>query len=445
MPPQDVMHSRRGFLGLCGGAAAYAAMPALGVDEASVYPGWRPGELDIHFIRTGVGEQTFFIMPDGTTMLLDCGDFYRPQYLKHVPRVPSPDRLGGEWVSRYVQRLVKERSVDYFLLSHWHSDHCGGPSRRCETAADGRKVCGITRFAEDFSIRHYFDHQYPRSGVHALNPSEDSLAMMREWIPFMENKRGMKAHAFEVGAANQIAMLRDPKAYSGSFEIRNLFANAVHWDGKGGTVDYAPEYAKLKPGLGGKISENALSTGIRIRYGNFSAYFGGDIDFPDYEARIGKIVGPVDVCKMNHHGHPSSMGSAFCREVMAKAYVSCVWSPNQISAKNMVNMASRDLYGGERLLMPDFLPDVRREEYRGREFMKDVLDIAGHHVFKVAPGGGTFEAFVLSSQDESMSVLWRRAFVSGNCAAAGAVPPKDAVLEQKGKMQSTEKVERCRT
>ena len=24
------------------------------------YPGWMPGELDIHFIQTGVGEQTFF-------------------------------------------------------------------------------------------------------------------------------------------------------------------------------------------------------------------------------------------------------------------------------------------------------------------------------------------------------------------------------------------------
>ena len=50
------------------------------------YAGWRPGELDIHFIQTGCGEQSFFIFPDGTTMLVDCGDFYRPQYLRHVPR-----------------------------------------------------------------------------------------------------------------------------------------------------------------------------------------------------------------------------------------------------------------------------------------------------------------------------------------------------------------------
>jgi hypothetical protein len=61
------------------------------------YPGWRPGELDIHFIQTGVGEQTFFIFPDGTTMLLDCGDFYWEKWVDHtIPRRPSPERLGGE-------------------------------------------------------------------------------------------------------------------------------------------------------------------------------------------------------------------------------------------------------------------------------------------------------------------------------------------------------------
>ena len=405
------MTSRRSFLK---GAAAFAAVPGYGfIGAMPTYPGWKPGELDIHFIQTGVGEQTFFILPDGTTILLDCGDVYRPQYLQHIPRVPSPERLGGEWVSRYVQRLVKERTIDYFLLSHWHSDHCGGPDLRCKTTADGRKVCGVTLFAEDFGIRHYFDHQYPRSGVYGYNPSADSLAMMREWIPYMNNKCGMQAHAFEVGAANQIAMLRDPKAYEGAFEIRNLFANAVYWDGSGGTVDFAPEYIRRKPELGGKIGENTLSMGIRIRYGKFAAYFGGDIDYPEYEALLGPVVGSVDVCKMNHHGCPSSMGVPFCRAVRAQAYMSSVWSPNQVTDANLPNMASRELYPGNRCIMPGFMPGVCRAAYKGRDFMADIVDVAGHRVFKVAPGGDTFEAFVLSAWDETMSILWRKSFSSG--------------------------------
>ena len=38
------------------------------------YKGWRPGEFDIHHIHTGMGEANFFIMPDGTSMLIDAGD-----------------------------------------------------------------------------------------------------------------------------------------------------------------------------------------------------------------------------------------------------------------------------------------------------------------------------------------------------------------------------------
>ena len=101
--------NRRNFLKR---AAAAASMPVVGAgcrfaqcDAAEFYPGWRKGEFDIHFIQTGVGEQTFFIFPDGTTLLLDCGDFYWEKWVDHtIPRRPSPERLGGEWVSRYVQR-----------------------------------------------------------------------------------------------------------------------------------------------------------------------------------------------------------------------------------------------------------------------------------------------------------------------------------------------------
>ena len=404
---------RRAFLksaalAACGGVLPDAAFAAAG----SAYPGWKPGEFDIHFIQTGVGEQTFFIFPDGTTMLLDCGDMYRPQYLQHIPRRPTAERLGGEWVSRYVRRLVPERTIDYFVLTHWHADHCGHPELRSEKTADGRSVCGITRFAEDFGIRHYIDHQYPRSGVYQKNSDNPSLEMMRAWIPHMRRKCGMKPQVFKVGALNQIAPLRSPGACAG-FSVRNLFANAVYWDGKDGTVDYAPRYFAQNPEAQGKIGENTLSLGLRFQYGPFRAYFGGDIDYPDYEGLLAPIVGAVDICKMNHHGCPSSMGAPFCRAVRAQAYFGSTWSPNQITEKNLVNMSSRELYPGERVILPGFLPEIRRREYAGRDFMKDFLPVQGHSVFKVAPGGRTFELFILTDEDESMSVLEHRTFRSG--------------------------------
>ena len=386
-----------------------------GRDVGDVYSGWRPGELDIHFIQTGVGEQTFFIFPDGTTMLLDCGDFYWEKWVDHtIPRRPSADRLGGEWVSRYVQRIIPQRTIDYFLLSHWHGDHCGNPKRRHKKLADGREVCGIALFAEDFGIRHYFDHQWPRAGVYKYSVDEHGLKMVQEMIPILQKRCGMETHAFKVGALNQIALLHDEKgSFAESFSIRNLFANAVCWDGKEGTIDYAPEYIKRNPKKKGGIDENSLSAGIRIQYGPFKAYFGGDIDFPDYEARLAKIVGPVDVCKTNHHACPSSMGAAFCAAVRAQAYMTSVWSPNQITSANLPHMTSRELYPGDRIVMLGNLPEVRRAHYADRPFMKDVLPVQGHSVFKVAPGGKTFDAFVLTDKDESMRILYARRFTSG--------------------------------
>ena len=50
---------------------------ARGTKEAGVgqpWHGWKPGQFQVHFIYTGVAESMFIIMPDGTTMLLDCGD-----------------------------------------------------------------------------------------------------------------------------------------------------------------------------------------------------------------------------------------------------------------------------------------------------------------------------------------------------------------------------------
>ena len=54
-----------------GGAARQGAGHPL---AGKKLPAWKPGEFQVHFIYTGVCESMFWIMPDGTTMLLDCGD-----------------------------------------------------------------------------------------------------------------------------------------------------------------------------------------------------------------------------------------------------------------------------------------------------------------------------------------------------------------------------------
>ena len=36
-------------------------------------PAWAPGMLDIHQISTGRGNAALFVLPDGTTLLVDAG------------------------------------------------------------------------------------------------------------------------------------------------------------------------------------------------------------------------------------------------------------------------------------------------------------------------------------------------------------------------------------
>ena len=407
------METRRDFL-KTGACAVLSGCASSAVPVGCLEP-WRKGEFDIHFIHTGVGEQTFFIFPDGTTMLLDCGDTHHAKYMKDVPPAPDSTRYGGEWVSRYIQRLIPEREIDYVMVSHWHGDHVGDLMFGGKRTPDGRTVCGIPLVGEDFRFRHYFDHQYPKMAERARDPDRQALSLMREWLP-RAIRGGMRPHRFEVGALNQIRMLRDRSAYPG-FEIRNIAADAVIWDGANGTVDVGMVHRKQ---TGGKpIHENRLSAVLRFRYGDFSYYTGGDAELTlvgddgkefNWEAMIGRIVGPVSVCKTNHHAGSCGMSPEFVREIRARTYLSSVWQAKMVDHKSLSAMCSRDLYPGERMVCFGHVADCVRDV--AAVYGGDIPPAQGHTVVRVAPGGDTYRVFILDATDESMRVLHSRRFTS---------------------------------
>ena len=404
---------RREFL--AAGACAAGAWAA-GCSSGQTYPGWHEGELDIHFIHTGVGEQTFFIFPDGTTMLLDCGDTHHAKYMADVPPMPSADRLGGEWTSRYIQRLTARREIDYLLVSHWHGDHVGDPALGCRTTPDGRKVCGITSVAEDFRFIRYFDHQYPNAGMYARDPDKAAFAMMQEWVARARRETGMIVAPFRVGAYDQIVLRHNAHEY-GNFEVRNIAANAVLWDGRNGTIDCG----KIHVAAGGdaRIHENRLSAVIRIRYGKFAYYSGGDVeltlrgaDGKDYnwEERIGRTVGPVHVCKTNHHaGKWGAMSAGFVKAVRPRVFLSSVWQAEMVDHASLANMTSRELYPDDRLICFGHIAD--KVKAVAARYAHDLMP-AGHAVVKVARDGGAYTVFTLDAHDESMRILGARSFVS---------------------------------
>jgi hypothetical protein len=79
-------------------------------------PPWEPGLLDIHEISTGRGSSSFFILPDGTTMIYDAGEFTQTNTPWRIPRYtdakPDSIKTSGEWITRYIDRLLKQASIN---------------------------------------------------------------------------------------------------------------------------------------------------------------------------------------------------------------------------------------------------------------------------------------------------------------------------------------------
>lgn len=82
------------------------------VKVGDTFQNWSTGFLDIHHISTGKGECMFAIMPDGTTMMIDAGETGTDK------RNFKPDgsRSSGEWISRYIQRMMSPLSEKNWII-----------------------------------------------------------------------------------------------------------------------------------------------------------------------------------------------------------------------------------------------------------------------------------------------------------------------------------------
>ena len=403
------------------GAFGLQGCASFGAEET--YPGWKPGEMDLHFVYTGCGENMFYRLPDGTSILNDTGDYYRPCNLKDIPLLPSSERLGGEWMSRYIARIYPEKTIDYLIFSHYHADHIGHmvfdrpktpqEAYRFRTLPDGRRINGFLCVAEDFRFKRYIDHQGPARGQYGS--ADSSLELVRGWLE-KEKAGGLVEEIFRPGALDQIALLRSPRRYRNVFSVRNICANGRLWDGRDGERDFAAGHVAA---TGAKeLPQNPLSLGFVIRYGRFRYWAGGDVNGKyrtpsggtvNYEAEVGRRVGKVTLCKMNHHGCTDSMCEDFVRSVRADAYVSCVWSPWQVNGKTLAHMSNRDIHGGvSPRILPNLVPSSQVQRYLGRDFMKNVVsDGPAHVVVKVHPGGESYSIYLLDPRDESMRVMKR--------------------------------------
>jgi beta-lactamase superfamily II metal-dependent hydrolase len=390
---------------LCCAVAAHAQTAAA---IGAPLPAWTPGTLDIHHISTGRGNATLFILPDGTTLLVDAGAA-GDGILEADPH-PDATRAPGAWIGRYLQRHGVT-SLDYALITHFHADHMGQVAPSSPLDPTGTyKLTGITEVAETTPIRKLIDRGWPDYSY--PSPSTDeTVANYRRFIAARKDR--MSVERFQPGSQAQIGLRRDPGKYS-NFEIRNIVGNGEMWTGSG------VETRHLFPLLDSLAredwpNENMCSLGFRLRYGQFRYFTGGDLPgtpdpgFPEWhamEAAIAPVIGPVDVHVVNQHGSMGQESEPFLRTLRSTVLIVPSWGPSHPAPDVLKRIMNSRLPPSLRLVFATELREAARTVIGQRATL--LAGPPGHVVVRVPAGGERYWVYVLDNRDERDRVLSAR-------------------------------------
>ena len=370
--------------------------------EKAYVEDWQEGYLDIHQISTGRGNVAWMIMPDGTTMLVDMGDLGADNYQQEImnPR-PSASKSPAEWVAQYIENfskpLEKGTKTDYAFITHFHGDHIGSlDNTAISHTGMAYKLHGITHLAELVDIDKIVDRGWPDYNYPSAEQVSSSNGGLGNYTSFMKlrNDNGKTNEQFVVGSDTQFPLKYDPDSYP-EFSVRNVAGNLDVWTGTGTGTSHMSFST---------TDENEFSCAIRISYGDFSWYTGGDIKSSLTEDAVAKACGPTDVVVCNHHAYKDAMHNSFVRQMQAKAYVIPVWDYYHPEAEPLRWMLSTDLYPGDRMVFAAGLVENNRIRL-GENGEK--IKPAGHIMVRVYEGGDTWQVFVLNDSGTDYEIIYK--------------------------------------
>jgi beta-lactamase superfamily II metal-dependent hydrolase len=364
---------------------ALAAIVSLAVQSpaGASLPPWTRGTLDIHQLATGRGNAALVVMPDGTTLLVDAGP-------------------GGDEIASYIERTLAPvrqahgspapARLDYAVLTHFHSDHVGG----------------LAELAARVPIARIVDR-----GDEYLRPADGDPTYTQ--YRALVASRGIPRETIRVGRADQIVAIRNesagPKGPALPVEIRAVAANGEAWTGHGDeTTKIFPPLESVKPD--DRPSENMCSIGLRIGYGRFDLFTGGDMPgVPDagapawqsVETAVARAIGPTDVHVVNHHGSIDPESEIFLTTLRSRVLIVPAWSPTHPSQDVLKRMMAARLYPGPRDIFVTMLRAPTKLSIGARA--DQVTADHGHIVVRVASGGDSYRVYVLDETSPLRAVL----------------------------------------
>jgi hypothetical protein len=395
----------RGLLATAVAPLAARLAGATALAGGSPFAPWSPGVLDIHHIDSGRGNATFILGPDGTTILIDCGASNDGPEVS-APARPDGSRRPGEWVAAYALRHARAAgrdALDYLIVTHIHPDHIGDVDPPAAAAMNGTyRLTGVSDVDRLMSAKVVLDRSYPDYGLLPPLP----VPFTSNYLAWLDERRrtGREVARLDVGSDSQIT-LRSASRYA-NFAVRALAGNGRIWNGTGtNSHSQFPDIASLA--AEDRPIENMLSLALRLSYGRFSYFTGGDLIFDtrdgrfpwmDVETPVARVAGRVEVAVANHHGYFDACGPDFVRLLDAQAYVIPTWHvshPGQAQIQRLLGawpgVARHDVFATE------MLPGNRHLNER---FARQLRSTQGHVVIRVAPGGDSYSIYVLDSSRE---------------------------------------------
>jgi beta-lactamase superfamily II metal-dependent hydrolase len=396
-------------------------------------PVWKEAYLDIHHINTGHGDAAFYIFPDGTTMLLDAGEMdptsERVNSARNASMHPNSQKTSHEWIVDYIKRVHPrpiEPDIDYAVITHFHDDHFGCLYTGAKSSSQGDYILsGITGVGEHLKFKKIIDRGYPEYDYpYAIkndsikkkafrNPeSANDYNSMLNYFTFVEfhvKNSGMKAEKFAAGSDQQITLTRKRDQFP-AFKIRNIKSNGTIWTGKGNeTFEYFPEISTglYVPG------ENQLSLALRIDYGEFRYYTGGDCPgiadlgapkWNDVETPMSKVIGEVDVAVMDHHGNRDAHNEFNVKTLKPRVWIQQTWSSDHPGHEVLRRITSTYLYPGPRDLFATNMLEANKNVI-GPALANAYKSMDGHIVVRVLPGGESYYVIVLNDENEKNEIL----------------------------------------
>lgn len=236
-----------------------------------------PQKLRIFFIDVGQGDSTLIITPDKKTVLVDGGG-------------SDSFDVGEKVLLPYLldRRILK---VDYVLISHFDTDHCGG----------------ILTIMEKVKVKNIIISE---QAEHSENYERFKKLMIHKKIRLIEVKKGDK---IKIGRYSEFKIL---------FPTSRL------------------------------LSENSLNNNsivAQFNYNNFKMLFTGDIEklAEQQILKTEKAEIRADILKVAHHGSKTSSIPEFIKAVRPKIALIGVGKnntfghPNQQTIKNLENIKCR--------------------------------------------------------------------------------------------------------